>query len=316
MRSSVAVYVAFILPITLTLAIPLSKPDASPSTQRLEERDEHQNFIRRMLYVDSIASDLEPKEKRDPSPTTAALDYAPTASSSALDTPFAATHHMGHGPAVSPLTTSTPHGDNRNHTYQPVKSSENATHYAHGNGTEQRYQCDPSLPAENLTAILMSGRPQDDPGCRLVVNKTAYANATSSVPEQNKNNPAYIGGGEAAAPPGYHATPDNMTTSIPAGENSTPIEIKVKQYSNGTETTTATVTEQMNGEQAGSEMSGTSGSDVGGSAMGNSSTGTNTLDNPPTTDAGGMPTSTEAAAPAGMGKGKTPYALPPGFTGP
>ena len=105
-----------------------------------------------------------------------------------------------------------------------------------------------------------------------------------------------------------------MTTSIPAGENSTLIDVNYSQYTNGTEITTLTVTEKVKGEQA--DGSGMSGIGVGGSPIGNSSTSTDTPDNPPTTDMGDMPTSTEAPAPASTGKGKTPYALPPGFTGP
>ena len=328
MRSSVAICVTFLLPATLILAVPLSKSDASLIIRQIKEQEEHNDFVRRMLYVDGVASDLEPKEKRDPSPTTAALDTASSNNSSALDSPFAVTHHMGHGPAVRPLTTSssatpssteavsvgsTPeafpnvvntHGDNKDHTYQPVTPSGNMTNHAHKNTTNQTYQCDPALPAENLTTILMTGRPQDDPGCRVAGNKTAHANATFSVPEQNKNNPAYIGGGEAAAPPGYHDTPDRMKTSIPAGEDSIPIEVKVSQDANGTETTTTTVTETIKGGQA------------NGTNMGDFAMGTDIPDSLPATNMSDVSSSTEAAASTSTGKPRTPYALPPGFTGP
>ena len=286
-----------------------------------------------MLYVDSTASSLEPKEKRDPFPiassdtATTTSDAVPAVSSSALNSPFAAAHHMGHGPVVHPLTTTTTnaasasptgetfpnvvntHGDNTTGTYQPVTPDElpsNRTHHRHGNQTKT-YDCNNNISVTNLTEILLTGRPQDFPDCNLV-SSPKYNSTATSIPPQNLNNPAYIGGGEAAAPPGFHSSAPSPTPTSTSTDNTTMIRVKVEQINNGTDQTIIVKETLPVPADAGA-----GGMDMGAGAGSNSTAMADTAPSANTDTASSA--STQAAA-APTATGKTPYALPPGFTGP
>ncbi len=249
MKSSVSLCSAILLPV-LTLAIPLSQLDASANTQQ-------------------------------------SVDAANTVNSSALNSPFASAHHMGHGPVVLPSSST---GDGAN----------GSTHHRHANRTvvHQTYECDQRVHIEYLIDTVLLDRARGNPGCRQVANaynRTAHAN--SSTPSQNLSNPAYIGGGEAAAPPGYQpsaslesstTTGGNTTDGTTTGGNTTMVAVRIEQSTHGTVTTTTIrIKQHMNPDISPPIPSPSPNSDAV----------------PPPPD------------PATR-NGTTPYALPPGFTGP
>ncbi len=88
---------------------------------------------------------------------------------------------------------------------------------------------------------------------------------------------------------------------IPQSDNSTAIEVKVETDGNGTETTTVKEVQKVVDDGTGEDITDTTGSDTADTA---SSPDTSTTTNS-TGDTG-----------TGAGKPATPYALPPGFTGP
>ncbi len=284
MKSSVSLCSAILLPV-LTLAIPLSQLDASANTQQ-------------------------------------SVDAANTVNSSALNSPFASAHHMGHGPVVLPSTTST--------TLPSSSTGDGAngsTHHRHANRTvvHQTYECDQRVHIEYLIDTVLLDRARGNPGCRQVANvynRTAHAN--SSTPSQNLSNPAYIGGGEAAAPPGYQpsaslesstTTGGNTTDGTTTGGNTTMVAVRIEQSTHGTVTTTTIRIKQHMNPDISPPIPDTPLPTYNDTATpGTPPPMSNTANSPgsPNPNSDAVPPPPDPAT----RNGTTPYALPPGFTGP